>query len=40
VRVKRLRMENLESDRIELQMSFDQKRVSDELGHFFATCVA
>ena len=40
VRVKRLRMENLESDRIELQMSFDQKLVSDELGHFFATCVA
>ena len=40
VRVKRLRMEQLESDRVELQMSFDQKLVSADLGFLFNDCVA
>jgi hypothetical protein len=39
-RVKRFRMENLESDRIEMQMAFTQKLVAAECGTFFATVVA
>lgn len=39
-RVKRFRMENLESDRIELQMAYTQKLVAAEMGTFFTTIVA
>lgn len=39
-RIKRFRMEPLESDRVEIQMSFDQKVVSVDMGYFFATIVA
>lgn len=38
-RMKRMRMEHLESDRLEIEMSFDHKLVADELGYFFATAV-
>ena len=40
VRVKRLRMENLESDRVELQMSFDQKLIAADLGYLWSDIVA
>lgn len=40
MRVKRFRMEPLESDRVEIQMSFDQKKVSADLGYFFGGIVA
>jgi hypothetical protein len=36
-RIKRFRMEEKESDRVEIQMSFDQKLVSADLGYFFDT---
>lgn len=36
-RIKRFRMEKLESDRIEIQMAFDQKKISADLGYFFST---
>jgi hypothetical protein len=39
-RIKRFRMEHLESDRVEIDMAFDQKLVSADLGTFFATAVA
>lgn len=39
-RVKRFRMEAIESDRIEGEMAFDMKVVSPELGTFFASAVA
>jgi len=39
-RVKRFRMDALESDRIEIDMAFDQKVVAADLGEFFATAVA
>lgn len=39
-RIKRLRMEPEEADRIEIQMSFDQKVISADLGYFFTTIVA
>lgn len=39
-RIKKFRMENLESDRIEIQMAFDQKLVSADLGYFWDTIVA
>lgn len=39
-RVKKFRMEHLESDRVEIQMAFDQKLVSADLGHFWTTVVA
>lgn len=39
-RIKRFRMENLEADRIEGQMSFDYKVTAPELGYFFITAVA
>lgn len=35
MRMKRFRMENLESDRIEIQSAYDFKVVSEELGFFF-----
>lgn len=40
VRVKRMRMEHLESDRVELQMAFDQKLIASDLGYFWDTAVA
>lgn len=36
-RIKRFRMENLEADRVEIQMAFDQKLVAADLGYFFST---
>lgn len=39
-RIKRMRMEHLESDRVEIEMSFDQKLVSPDLGSFFLDCVS
>lgn len=35
MRIKRFRMEKLESDRIEIDMSYDQKKVSADLGYMF-----
>lgn len=40
VRVKNFRMENLESDRIEIQMAFDCKLVGADLGYFWNGIVA
>lgn len=39
-RVKRFRMENLASDRVEIEMAFDQKLVAADLGYFWDTIVA
>jgi len=39
-RIKRFRMEALASDRVEIEMAFDQKLVAADLGSFFATAVA
>ena len=39
-RIKKFRMEHLESDRVEIQMAFDQKLVSADLGYFWDTIVA
>jgi hypothetical protein len=39
-RVKRFRMEHLSSDRVEIDMAFDMKRVSEDLGYFFGSIVA
>lgn len=39
-RIKKFRMENLASDRVEIEMAFDQKLVSADLGAFFDTIVA
>jgi len=39
-RISRFRMEHLKSDRIEVEMSFDQKLVAAELGYFFADTVS
>ncbi len=39
MRVKRFRMDHLESDRIEIDMSYDQKKVSADLGAFFGSIV-
>ena len=39
-RIKKFRMEKLESDRIEIQMAFDQKLVSADLGYFFTSIIA
>lgn len=38
-RIKRFRMEKIESDRVEIQMAFDQKLVAADLGYFFDTVV-
>jgi len=40
LRIKRFRMENLESDRIEAQMAFDFKVVSTDCGYFFNSVVS
>jgi len=39
-RIKRFRMEQIASDRVEIEMAFDQKLVSAELGYFWDTIVA
>lgn len=39
-RIKRMRMEHLESDRIEIEMAFDQKKVAADLGSFFLNAVS
>lgn len=39
-RIKRFRMEPLASDRIEIEMAFDPKKVSADLGAFWTTLVA
>ncbi len=39
-RIKRFRMTHLESDRVEVDMAFDQKLVSADLGTFFDAAVA
>ncbi len=39
MRIKRFRMDHLESDRIEIDMSWDQKLVSADLGAFFGAIV-
>lgn len=38
-RIKRFRMENLESDRVEIQMAFAQKVIGADLGYFFENAV-
>lgn len=35
MRIKRFRMDKLESDRIEIDMSYDQKKISADLGYMF-----
>lgn len=40
MRIKRFRMDKLESDRVEIDMAFDQKLIAADLGEFFATAVA
>jgi hypothetical protein len=39
-RISRFRMEQLKSDRVEIEMAFVQKRVSEDLGYFFGGIVA
>lgn len=39
-RIKRFRMENIASDRVEIEMAFDCKKVAADLGYFFAGAVA
>jgi hypothetical protein len=39
-RIKKLRMEPIESDRIEAQFAFDQKLVASDLGYFWDTIVS
>jgi hypothetical protein len=39
-RVKRFRMEHLESDRVEVEMAYDQKLVASDLGIFFESVVS
>lgn len=38
--IKKFRMENIESDRVELTMAFDQKLTASSLGYFFSGAVA
>lgn len=40
MRMKRFRMEQLESDRIEGQTAYDQKVIAPAMGYFFNNCVA
>lgn len=40
MRIKRFRMEHLNSDRVEIEMAYDQKKVAIELGYFFDSIVA
>lgn len=39
-RIKRFRLEQLESDRVEVQMAFDLKLVAADLGYFFLSVVS
>jgi len=39
-RIKRFRQERINSDRVEIDMAFDQKLVAADLGYFFLTMVA
>lgn len=39
-RIKRFRIESLESDRVEIQMAFDPKLVAADLGYFFLSVVS
>ena len=39
-RIKKFRLEQLASDRVEIEMAFDQKLVSADLGYFFNTIIA
>lgn len=39
-RVKKFRMENISADRIEIEMAFDQKKVSADMGTYFYSVVA
>ena len=39
MRMKRIRMEEREADRLEIQMAFDQKLISADLGQFYITVV-
>lgn len=39
LRIKRFRMDHLESDRIEIDMAYDQKLISADLGYFFGAIV-
>jgi hypothetical protein len=39
-RIKRMRMEQLEADRIEIEMAFSQKKVAADLGSFFLNAVS
>lgn len=39
-RIKRFRMDSLESDRIEIDMAFDQKQISQDLGVFYNNVVS
>lgn len=38
-RISMFRMEHLKSDRVEIEMAFDQKLVAPDLGYFFSNCV-
>lgn len=38
--ISRMRMEARKSDRVEIEMAWDQKRIAAELGSFFATAVS
>ncbi len=40
IRIKRFRQENIASDRIEAEMTYDMKVVSPDVGYFFASAVA
>lgn len=40
IRIKRFRMEEIASDRVEAEMTYDMKVVSPDVGHFFADAVA
>jgi len=39
-RIKKFRMEHLESDRVEIDAAYDQKKVAADLGYFFGGIVA
>lgn len=39
VRIKRFRMEHLESDRVEIEMAVDLKQVAPDMGFFFYNCL-
>jgi len=39
-RIKRFRLERIESDRVEGQMAYDHKKVAADLGYFFNTIIA